>query len=851
MTSSAGLSPEALLRDEARARKAILDNITYDIALDLTEGEERFGCETTIRFTCSEPGASTFLDYTAPEVVSITLNGNDVPVSAHTGFRIPLADLEAENELKVVGTSAFSRSGTGLHFFRDPVDKNPYLHTQCEAREAHKIFPCFDQPDLKATFQLSVRAPGGWKVISNTDPDSKPTEPLEHTWNFARSKTMSTYLFVLVAGPYHEVRRQHRDIDMGLYCRKSMAQYMDVDDIFLITAQGFDFFEEYFDYPYMWGKKYDQLFVPEFNSGAMENCAAVTFNEAYLFRSKVTDAAYESRASTILHEMAHMWFGDLVTMDWWDDLWLNESFATYMAAVAAVKGTRFTSAWVRFAQSQKLWAMTQDQMPTTHPIVADAPDTETARTNFDGISYAKGASVLKQLVAWVGEEPFVNGVRQYFRDYEYGNANLADFLASLEKASGRDLTSWAKEWLETAGIVTFRAAFEEKDDTYTSFALEQTASEQWPTLRSHRLALGLYDLTDGKLVRRERVELDVSGARMDVPQLVGTKVPDFLMINDEDLTFAKIRLDPRSLQTLTDHLAHLEDPLTRTLSWAAAVDQLRDAELPARLFVRLVLNNIHTEDDPGAVQTLLNGSQTAITLYSDPANADALRLEFATRAKDELLKAAPGSDLQLLWGRALVTSARSEEHITFIRGLLDGTQSVEGLAIDTELRWSIVKALAGRGAAGEDLIDAEFKRDPTDQGERHAAQARAMRPTPEAKAEAWERILDPETPLATMEFLMAGFYRYDQADLCRPYEEKFFAQLMPMWESRPVEVAVEFAASMYPGVLVEHGLVERTSAFLDANSALPPPIRRYLIENQDQLKRALRARERDTAAGHE
>jgi aminopeptidase N len=843
------LGPEALTRDEARTRAAIVSDPRYTIDLDLTTGDERFASETTIEFRCAEPGVSTFVDLTGPAVHSIELNGKAVPVDAHNGHRIRLDNLSDQNTLHVVATCAYSNSGTGLHFFRDPVDNLPYLHTQFESREAHKVFANFDQPNIKGTFKLSVKAPEGWTVISNEKAVEQPSADTSGTWVFAETKRMSSYITAIVAGPYHVVRDRHKDIDLGIYCRQSLAQYLDPEELFEVTKQGFDFFESYFEYPYVFGK-YDQLFVPEFNAGAMENAGCVTFSELYIFRSRTTDAAHENRAGTILHEMAHMWFGDLVTMDWWDDLWLNESFATYMGTLSQARATRWTNAWTRFAQGQKLWAMVQDQQPTTHPIVADAPDTETARTNFDGISYAKGASVLKQLVAWVGEEPFIRGIREYFRDHEYANANLDAFLRALEDASGRDLGAWSKEWLETAGVNTFRAQFDVKDGAYSSFSLEQTASQEWPTLRSHRMGVGLYDLEDGKLHRRRYVELDAVGASTAIPDLVGEPVAHLVIPNDDDLSYTKIRLDQSSLQVLTDHLADLDDPLARALCWTAAIDQLRDAELAARDYVKLVINNIHTETDPGAVQQLLGGCVQAITLYGDPDNRKDARIALTWRAMQGLEEAEPGSDHQLLWARALISNARSDEHLAIARGLLDGTVSYEGLAVDTDLRWLIVHALAADGVIGEAEIDAELQRDPTDQGQRFAAGARAGRPLPEAKEEAWRRIVeDPSTPLATVRALIGGFSRFDQAHLIEPYRARYFEAIQPMWDNRPVEVSMTFVDNMFPMVLLGEDLIEQTDRYLETHPDASPPVRRYLLENRDDVGRALKARALDIEAG--
>jgi aminopeptidase N len=843
------LGPEALTRDEAKVRAALISDPEYTIALDLTTGDQTFASETTVTFRCRQPGVSSFIDLMAQSITSIELNGRTVPAGMHNGHRIQLEGLEAENTLRVVATCAYSNSGTGLHFFRDPVDDLPYLHTQFESREAHKVYANFDQPNIKGTFEFSVTAPEGWTVISNTQPVEHPSPGQSGIWVFARTKRMASYITAIVAGPYHVARDRHNDIELGIYCRRSLAQYLDPEEIFLETKQGFDFFERYFDYPYVFGK-YDQLFVPEFNAGAMENAGCVTFAEAYIFRSRTTDAARENRAGTILHEMAHMWFGDLVTMDWWDDLWLNESFATYMGTLAQARATRFTNAWTRFAQGQKLWAMVQDQQPTTHPIVADAPDTETARTNFDGISYAKGASVLKQLVAWVGEEPFMQGIRAYFRRHEYGNANLDAFLGALEESSGRDLGAWSKEWLETAGVNTFHVDLEVTDGRYSTMSLEQNASPEWPTLRSHRIGVGLYDLRDGTLQRRRHVELDAIGQSTPVTALIGEEEADLVLPNDDDLSYTKIRLDPRSLQTLTDHLADLSEPLARALSWTAAIDQLRDAELAARDYVRLVVNNIHTETDPGAVQQLLGGAAQAITVYGDPANRDAARLKLAARALAALKEAEPGSDLQLLWARAFIANARIDEHVGIVKGLLDGKVDFPGLAIDTDLRWMIVQSLAGLGVIDDRVIEAELRRDPTDQGHRYAAGARAARPTPEAKAEAWARVVaESATPLATIRSLIGAFGRFDQAHLIEQYRRKYFDAILTMWSGRPVEVAMTFVDGMYPMVLMSPELIAETDAWLQAHPDAAPPIHRYLIENRDDVARALKARALDALAG--
>ncbi|MFP5224146.1 MAG: aminopeptidase N [Actinomycetota bacterium] len=841
------LSPEALLRDEAQVRARLITNLVYEIDLDLTKGDDTFGSTTTIRFVCTEPGADTFIDLTAKSVHQITLNGEALDPSIATGYRIPLAGLKASNELVIDADCLYSRSGQGLHWFKDPTDDEVYLYSQFEPRNAHRAYACFDQPDLKGTFQFTVTTPDHWLVRSNTVA-SVSEEGGKRVHGFPATQQMSAYITAIVAGPYAEWKDQHADIELGFYCRQSLAKYFepDIAELVDVTRRGFDFFNEYFGVEYPWGK-YDQLMVPEFNAGAMENAACVTFNETYIFRSKVIDERRERRAETILHEMAHMWFGDLVTMKWWDDLWLNESFATYMASLSMVEATRWTGYWERFASAYKAWAMRQDQLPTTHPIVADCPDTETAMTNFDGISYAKGASVLKQLVAFVGAENFKKGCRLYMQRHAFGNATLAEFLGCQEETSGRDLKAWAAEWLETAGVNTLRPVID-GDDQITSFKIEQTAAETHPTIRTHRLRVGAYDASGSSLELREKIELDVTGVSTVVPQLVGAARPDFVLVNDDDLTFAKVRLDDRSLQTARDNLRGLSDPLSRAIVWAAAIDQLTTVELAARDFVSLIVNNIGAETDSGLVSQMLAVLGAAITMYGDPANREPARLALATLALEEAKKAEAGSDLQLVWARTFINNARTSEHVALVRALLDGTETIEGLAIDTDVRWSIVGSLAGLGAIDDRVIEAELKRDPTDEGQRRAATAYAARPTSAAKEAAWEKITDTETSMQLKASYGAGFWRFDQAELLAPFEDRYFEFLPVAWERGPVEVAVNFVTT-FPMSQLRPELVERVEAYLRDNPDTAPPFARYLTEFADQMTRALRARELDAKAG--
>jgi aminopeptidase N len=849
-----------LTRDEARTRARLVTDVVEEVRLDLTGDAEQYHMEAVVRFASPEPGSSTFLDLIAAEVESVEVNGRPAE-DAVRDSRIELRDLQAQNEVRVAARVRWSRTGQGFHRFTDPVDDRVYCYTDFEPFDAHRAFACFDQPDIKGEFTFDVLAPSSWVVVSNMPLDGEATDEGDaKRWRFQRTPRMSTYVTAVVAGEWHVATDTTTDIPLGWLCRQSLAKHMQLElpELFEVTKQGFEFYARVFDYPYPFGK-YDQVFAPEFNSGAMENVGCVTYNEIYVFRSKVTDSARERRAETILHEMAHMWFGDLVTMRWWDDLWLNETFATFMSVLCQTQATRWRGAWTTFANSEKTWAYYQDQLPSTHPIAADMPDTESIHTNFDGITYAKGASVLRQLVAWVGEEEFLKGLVGYFKRHEYGNADLSDFLTALEESSGRDLHAWSKEWLQTTGVNVLRASFERGGATaygdgpraprFTSFRITQEAPAEHPVLRMHRMAIGLYDATeDGGLERRRRVELDIEGPSTDVPDFVGEAVPDLVLVNDDDLTYARIRLDDRSLDTVVERLGNLRDPLARALCWGAAWDMVRDAETPTRDFMEMVLRNIGAETDIGVVQRIVGQLTSAIIAYGDPANFDTAMERLAAAALSALEAAEPKSDFQLAWARAFASAALGDEHVGVVRGLLDGSRVIDGLQMDTELRWHLVLALAEGGHAGAGEIQAELDRDPTDYGKRYAAQALASRPTAEAKAEAWESITGDRTLTAAMlQAKMRGFQRPGQQDVLRPYVEPYFQQLGPMWEDRTLEIAVAFARNMYPGHLIEQATIDATDRHLD-HERVPGPIARTLVEGRDQVQRALRAQECDRAA---
>ncbi|MFV2173460.1 aminopeptidase N [Actinomadura sp. LOL_016] len=840
-----------LTRDEARERARLLTVESYTVELDLTTGEERFGSTTVIRFGSAEPGASTFVDLHGAVVREATLNGAALDPASYDAEkgRLPLPGLAADNELRVVADCAYSRSGEGLHRFVDPVDEGVYLYSQFETADAHRMYTCFDQPDLKATFEFKVRAPQEWEVVTNEAAEKREGGD----WRFMPTPQISTYITALIAGPYHVVRDEYRRADgtvvpLGVYCRESLAEHLDAPAIVDVTRQGFEYFERVFGRPYPFAK-YDQLFVPEFNAGAMENAGAVTFLEDYVFRSRVTDAAYERRAETILHEMAHMWFGDLVTMRWWDDLWLNESFATYMSVLCQSEATKWTSSWTTFANLMKAWAYRQDQLPSTHPISADIPDIRAVEVNFDGITYAKGASVLKQLVAYVGRDNFLEGVRRYFDRHAWGNTVLADLLEALEETSGRrDLGAWSKEWLETAGANTLRPSYEvDQDGNFASFSVLQEAKADYPTLRSHRIAIGLYDRTPEGIVRRERVELDVVGARTEVPQLVGHRRPDLVLVNDDDLTYAKVRLDDHSLSTLIDGIGDIKEGLPRALCWSAAWDMTRDAEMATRDYVRLVAKGVRGVTDISVTQTLLRQARLAVQQYADPAWRNEGLTLLADTLSELAREAEPGSDFQLAYVQAFAGSAITDAHLSFVRGLLDGSSKLDGLTVDTDLRWTLLRRLVVTGGAGKAEIDAEHERDRTAAGERHAAACTAAIPSADAKAAAWERIVSGDLPNAVYRATLGGFVEPDQADLLVPYADRYFAEVGRIWKEWSSDMSQTFAESAYPFLVIEQSTIDRTEAYIKENDP-PAALVRLLSEGRDGVARALRARAQDASA---
>jgi len=853
-----------LTRDEAALRAAQLDVPRTIVHLDLSSDDgsadvRTFRSRSELHVIARTAGA-TFIDIVAASLESVSIDGQHIENLAYDAGRIVLPSItEGPHVIVVEATMEYSRDGRGLHRFVDPTDGLVYLHSQFEPFHALQVFACFDQPDLRTSFEISVDAPAGWVVVSNEPTIDAPIDGTAGRWTFAPTPRISTYLAAVIAGAYDGVadsydRQDGSSVPLRWFVRRSLRAHLEDEELFELTRTGLTWFESVFGrYPFT---KYDQLFVPEFSAGAMENPGAVTFTESYVFRSKVTDGIRERRAETVLHEMAHMWFGDLVTMRWWDDLWLNESFATFMSVLAMSEATRWKDAWVTFLDAEKTWAKFQDQLPSTHPVADEMPDVESVHQNFDGITYAKGASVLRQLVAWVGQDEFLAGCRDYFERHAWGNTTLADFLSALERTSGRDLSPWRDEWLKTTGVNLLSPVVTLDDDgTYTDVTISQSdPAPLWRTedhheiLRRHRIAIGVYDRVDGNLERRTRVELDVVGARTHVNELIGQRAGDVLLLNDDDLTFARIELDAASLATVTDHLSDFSDPMPRAQVWSAAWDMLRDATLPATGFVALVTKNLAHDEQVGILQRLLMRASGAVERYAAPSNQAALRAQLREQAADALGRSAAGSDHQLAWFRHWASLVSSPTDLATLERVLEGATPFTGLTMDVDLRWHVVACLAHAGVADEDAIDRELARDDTDLGARQALTARAIRPDAAAKRWARTRLLEDDDLSHTLaRHLWGGFNQLDQTDLIVGYLDDYFKDLDAVWSKRTLDFAIEFAAGMFPHAAVGRGLLERTDGALERTD-LPKPLRRVLLEQRDTVVRTMRTRVLDAKA---
>lgn len=898
-----------LTRAEAETRASLISNVHYSITLDLRDGanqqQRTFPSTTTVTFTSG--AGETFIDLRAAVVHKVELDGQDITTSA-----VPLRDgtydetrgiqlqlTAGTHELTITADAVYSSTGQGLHRFVDPADNETYMYTQFETADAKRVFACFDQPDIKATYAVAVTTPEAWTVVTNNTTQvqtavgnsaadtagNSTTGTSTATHTAVVDYPLSTYLIAFCVGPWFSVQdswigtiTEHPEtagahagsdagsdavpqvaqtskpnlqtsgsitIPLGLYCRQSLAQYMDAEELFTITKQGFDWYAANFGVAYPF-HKYDQVFCPEFNMGAMENAGAVTFRDEYIFRSQASHYQYERRADTVLHEMAHMWFGDLVTMRWWDDLWLNESFATWASAAAQAEATKFRTAWVTFANKEKAWAYGQDQLSSTHPVFSDASDILTVEANFDGITYAKGASVLKQLAAYVGIDAFMAGIRAHFMDHGWDNATFDQLLANLEKHSGRDLSDWANQWLKTTGINTLAAATTTANGKYDSFSITQTgAAPGAGETRTHRIAVGLYNEQDGQLIRTQRVELDIAGPRTEIPELVGVEQADLILVNDDDLTYALIELDERSLASIHKGVHRIADPMARSLVWSATWQMTRNAQMRARDFVDLVARGAHAETEMAVLEQILLQARTAVATYVAP-EAKAASWNTLRTALLEGATTTTGA-AQLAFFRAFAACPLDDAATTLLHQLLAGTTTIDGLNIDQDLRWAILIALSGAGEQVEETIAAELERDNSSGGAMLALQARSA--APDAKARVWDDIVERGHTLSNLELRhrIAGFTHVGHGALLQPYAAKFVDVVETLWRNLTSEMALPTTQGLYP--TWDHSeATDAAIAEIIARSDKESGWRRPLMEGRDAVARAKAAIARDAQA---
>jgi aminopeptidase N len=837
-------------RSESQERSRHIAVESYDVFLDVSQDADTFIAKSSVVFTCNLPGYETFIDAVATRIITATLNGQVIDTSSFDGQSVFLKNLAKDNVLVIEAEVAYSKTGEGLQKSVDPADGEIYLYSQGETAHIRKMYPCFDQPNLKAIFNLSVLTPKHWQALSNSPVKEEIGEGEFKRTKFLPTPRISTYITAFVAGPYHHVHDEYmgeKVVPLGIYCRKSLADDLDPEEIFQHTKEGFAYFEKTFGLAYPF-EKYDQVAVVDFNWGAMENSGVVTFREEILvFRSRVTDRNRQARAHVILHEMAHMWFGNMVTMGWWDDLWLNESFAEWTSYLALVEGTRFKQGWASFISEGKSWAYTQDQLITTHPIAVDMPDIESVNANFDGISYAKGSSVMHQLCAYVGRENFIEGLQKYFKKYAWKNTQLSDLLTELQSTSGRDLGAWSKTWLRTSGINTLHPVLEIADGVYKKVSIKQdvpTVPAGSTEIRPHYTSIGLFDLQSGKLVLRKSVEFDITGANTEVAELAGEPVADLLLINDRDYAYSKIRFDERSLSTLQTNLGKITDHVARVICWVAIWDMWRDGEITTTNFSKMVLEGLKSEELITIVSGLGNDVISAVEHNSSPKNRADLREEIATGLLGIVQGAKPESDIQLQLARIFAALARTPEHIQFIRTMLDG--GLAGLKVDRDLRWYFVNILVDRDAFTQKELDAVLAEDKTLTGETSHAQAMASFPTKEAKASTWKSLMNDDLSSYKRLALHRGFMRIGQEELLKDYVDPYFDSLLDMWNSSSYEVSSSNVEMLYPRYIITQEVLDKTDAWLGGvGKGAPDTLRRLVSEGRDSLARALRVQQKD------
>ena len=831
----------ALTYEEAQERSRLMDVLEYRVELDVTGGDDVFGSVTVVRFGCRAPGADSFVEIRPARLRRVVLNGRDVDPAMLTGNRLPLTGLRALNELRVEADMPYSRTGAGLHRFTDPADGETYLALHGGLDNAQRVMAAFDQPDLKAVITAAVTAPASWTVIGNAL--ARPAG--DGRWELAATPPISTYLFTVVAGPYCGIRAEHHGIPFGLHARQSLTGHLhrDAPEILAITRACFDRYREIFTEPYPYDS-YDQVFVPELESGAVENPGCVTFRDEFLFPDAVTRAERQTRGMVIAHEMAHMWFGNLVTMRWWNDVWLSESFATYMGFQVLAEAAAFTGTWTDFALAHKTRGYDADQRESTHPVAPEpreVPDTDAARSSYDDISYAKGASALRQLVDWLGWPAFLAGINDYFARYRFGSANLADLLDCLTRASGADVGEWAGPWLRSAGVDTLTVARPE--------APGRVGCISHAGGRPHRVWVGVYDEAPGQLTLRSRVPVRVpaDAGVVVLPSAAVRPEPALLLPNDGDFSYCKVRLDPGSQAALEASLGRLADPLSRAVAWNSVRNLVRDGELAPRQYLGLAARHLPAETDSSIAGHVIAYARWTVTdRYLPPGLRGAALAGLTSLCRDLLSPPGDADGMRLVAARGLIDSASGPDDVAALWSWLAAGRVPGGPDTDSRLRWQILLRLTVLGAASLAEIEHEASRDATAAGRLSAARCRAARPDRAAKQAAWTAMLGGTLSGYELAATAQGFWQADQAGLVAGYVPRYFTSLAEVAADGGSEVARVLCQHGFPHHAVAAATLRAGERCLESGGVVGS-LRRLLADQLEDLRRSLAVNSKDQA----
>ncbi|WP_061226509.1 M1 family metallopeptidase [Leptospira interrogans] len=873
-------APNILTQTEAIERAEQVKQIGYEIHLDLKAGSSTYQGETKISFFYTGKGKGKLkIDFVTKKIEVFLLNGKDFSDYTKTDsfLDLPVNFLNVGmNEIKILYTNDYNHSGSGFHQFQDPSDGSEYLHTDFEPFEAHRMFPCFDQPDLKATYELSLIGPKDWKYVHNTLPIKEKIQKERIEIRFQKTALFSTYLFALISGPYEVWEDRYKNIPLRILCRKSLSKYMDAENIFAITKESFGFLESYFDLPYPYGK-YDQIFVPEFNMGAMENVGAVTFSEHYIFRSPRIYSEYLGRANTIYHEMVHMWFGNLVTMKWWNDLWLNESFADYLSYYAMSHGKLFPDALEHFYVREE-WAYREDQLSTTHPIAGSAENTLDAISNFDGISYSKGASVLRQLMYYIGEDSFRNAMRKYFQKFKNSNTIQNDFLDTMSETSGIDIRNWSKEWLDTTGVNTLLPVWKEN-----RLFIRQLPSDTNGLLRTHALEVTVFALKENEIEKKHdgsvlssfktvwKDKVVVQGEETILPyspivktdssvsQNAKTKnspilqttsdpknsfLSEIVVLNTNDHAYAKTYLPKDGIPLLKTSFNKLKDRFARRILWGSLWQMTRDAEISPKDFLDLVLlQGIYEEDLSVRNSHILTKASSIVTSYLKKENREEWSKKLNDLSKKFLSDPSIQEEEKIVWYRMLEGTSRTADQLSYLKDLLDGKIIIPGIKIDQERRWSILTRLSAFGEKNAlVLIANEEKLDTSDLGAKKAYTAKVAFPDPKSKAAAWKEFTDPNTKYSTdmLRYGMRGFYWDHQEEILKIYEDLYFQSVIGIYKDRDSHFSSAFGNILFPGLEPHQSLVDKTNQFLKEQKEIPALLKKDLKQHRDDLVRTVK-----------